>query len=230
MQNGLYKIEIASAHGSGRGVMVVRDGQLFGGNAAFALAGSCHESGSDLAIEITTVQRNDNLGFKRVPDIDTIALRGRREGDRYRFEGNSVLLAGVPFTAVVTAISEEAAPPAGSNAADGICSGLYSLQIRMLDGIDSGNTGLMVLHDGTIRGGDAHFDYVGAYSSAQGRWKGELINHTHTPTLGQRPLFGDREVGIGFSGSYDEQGAEGEATALAGKRSIRFKAVLRKLT
>jgi hypothetical protein len=47
--------------------------------------------------------------------------------------------------------------------------------------------------------------------------------------MGQRPLFGDREVGIGFSGSYDEQGAEGEATALAGKRSIRFKAVLRKL-
>jgi hypothetical protein len=230
MQNGLYKIEIDSAHGSGRGVMVVRDGHLFGGNAAFALAGRYRESGSDLAIEITTVQRNDGSGFKPAPDSDNIALRGRREGEGYRFEGNSVLLAGVPFTAVVTAISEDAAPPPGANAAGGIRSGLYSLQIRMLDGIDSGNTGLMVLHDGTIRGGDAHFDYVGAYSSAQRRWKGELINHTHTPTMGQRPLFGDREVGIGFSGSYDEHGAEGEATALAGKRSIRFKAVLRKLT
>jgi hypothetical protein len=57
-----------------------------------------------------------------------------------------------------------------------------------------------------------------------------LINRTHTPTMGLRPLFGDREVGIGFSGTYDGQGAEGEATALAGKRSIRFKAVLRRLT
>ena len=47
--------------------------------------------------------------------------------------------------------------------------------------------------------------------------------------MGQRPLFGGREVGIGFSGTYDEHGAEGEATALAGKRSIRFKAVLRRL-
>ena len=229
MLNGLYKIEIDSAHGSGRGVLVVRDGHLFGGNAAFALAGRYHESGSDIAIEITTVQRNDNSGFKPAPCVDNIVLRGRRAGDRYLFEAGSVLSADAPFAAVMTALSEEAAPPAGANGADGIRSGLYSLHIRMLDGIDSGNTGLMVLHDGTIRGGDAHFDYVGAYSSAQGRWKGELINRTHTPTMGQRPLFGDREVGIGFSGSYDEQGAEGEATALAGKRSIRFKAVLRRL-
>ena len=229
MQDGLYKIEIAGAHDAGRGVLVVRDGHLFGGNAAFAVAGRYRDSGSEIVVEITTLQRNDNLGFRPVPDIDTVALHGRREGDHYLFDGNSVLLAGAPFTARVTAISEETAPPAGANAADGIRSGLYSLRIRMLDGIDSGNTGLMVLHDGTIRGGDAHFDYVGAYSSAQGRWKGELINHTHTPTMGQRPLFGDREVGIGFSGSYDEHGAEGEATALAGKRSIRFKAVLRRL-
>ena len=48
--------------------------------------------------------------------------------------------------------------------------------------------------------GDAFFDYVGAYSSSNGRWKGELINHEHTPTRGERPLLGGRdEVGIGFS-------------------------------
>ena len=230
MQNGLYKVEIDSAHGFGRGVMVARDGYLFGGNAALALAGRYLETGQDIAVEIASVQRNDNSGFKPVAGIDKVVLRGRREGgNRYLFEDGSALLSGAPFTAVMTAISEEAAPPPGVNGANGIRSGLYSLHIRMLDGIDSGNTGLMVLHDGTIRGGDAHFDYVGAYSSARGRWKGELINRTHTPTLGQRPLFGDREVGIGFSGSYDEHGAEGEATALAGKRSIRFKAVLRRL-
>jgi hypothetical protein len=230
MLKGLYKVEIHTAHGgSGRGVMVARDGRLFGGNAAFAFAGRYLESGSDIAIEITTRQRNDKLGFKPISAAANVTLRGRRAGERYHFEGGTELLAGAPFTADITAISEEAAPPAGANAPDGIRNGLYSLNIRMLDGIDSGNTGLMVLHDGTIRGGDAHFDYVGAYSSAQGRWKGELINHTHTPTMGQRPLFGDREVGIGFSGTYDEDGAEGEATALAGKRSIRFKAMLRRL-
>ena len=99
----------------------------------------------------------------------------------------------------------------------------------MLDGIDAGNTGVMMLHDGHIRGGDAFFDYIGAYTAANGKWKGELINREHTPSRSERPLFGGHEVGIGFSGTYDGEGAEGEATALAGKRSIRFKAVLRKL-
>jgi hypothetical protein len=229
MLNGLYKVEIESAHGSGCGVMVVRDGYLFGGNAVFAFAGRCLESGQELLVDIMNVLRNDSHGFKPAPGVDNITLRGKREGDRYMFGSAGALLAGAPFTALMTGISEEAAPSAGTNAADGIRNGLYSLHIRMLDGIDSGNTGLMVLHDGTIRGGDAHFDYVGAYSSAKGQWRGELINRTHTPTMGQRPLFGEREVGIGFSGTYDEQGAEGEATALAGKRSIRFKAVLRRL-
>jgi hypothetical protein len=42
-------------------------------------------------------------------------------------------------------------------------------------------------------------------------------------------VFGGHEVGIGFSGTYTDRGAEAEATALAGKRSIRFKAVLKKL-
>lgn len=99
----------------------------------------------------------------------------------------------------------------------------------MLDGINAGNTGLMLLHDGSIRGGDAFFAYLGAYQSAGGRWKGELINHEHTPSQGERPVFGGKEVGIGFSGTYDADGAVGEATALAGKRSIRFGAVLKKL-
>ena len=56
-----------------------------------------------------------------------------------------------------------------------------------------------------------------------------VINREDTPSHGERPVFGGRGVGIGFSGTYDGEGAECDATALAGKRSIRFRAVLRKL-
>ncbi|MBN9004140.1 MAG: hypothetical protein J0H40_01885 [Rhizobiales bacterium] len=107
--------------------------------------------------------------------------------------------------------------------------GLYALRIEMLDGIRGENTGVMVLRDGTIRGGDAFFYYVGSYTAADGRWKGELTNQEHTPTYGARPMFGGKDVGIGFSGTYTDDSAEGEATALAGKRSIRFRATLRLL-
>src|SRR3954462_5880534 len=136
MRNGLYKVEIDNAHGSGRGVLVVREGHLFGGNAVFALAGRYLESGQDIQVEITTAQRNDNSGFRPVPGIEKFTLRGKREGNRYRFDGGA-LLGGAPFPATMTETTEEAAPPAGNNAADGIRSGLYSLHIRMLDGIDS---------------------------------------------------------------------------------------------
>src|SRR4051812_49398332 len=224
MREGLYKVEVQTAHGQGRGVAVVREGKIFGGNAAFAAVGEYRPAGADITLDISTLLRNRDLNFTPVAEFARVTLQGRRNGEPYLFENSTAAI-----NAVMTEISEEAAPPAGTNSADGVRNGLYSLNIRMLDGIDSGNTGLMVLHDGTIRGGDAFFDYVGAYSSANGRWKGELINHTHTPTRGARPLFGGREVGIGFSGTYNDQGAEGEATALAGKRSIRFKAVLRKL-
>ena len=174
------------------------------------------------------LRHNDDATFRRLFGADefSLPLKGRRQGEHFVLEGDG----GIAFNAVMTGISEAPSPPAGVNGAEGIRNGLYSLNIRMLDGINSSNTGIMVLHDGSIRGGDAFFDYVGAYSSANGRWKGELINHEHTPTRGERPLLGGRdEVGIGFSGTYNQDGAEGEATALAGKRSIRFRTVLRKL-
>jgi T3SS negative regulator,GrlR len=107
--------------------------------------------------------------------------------------------------------------------------GLYSLRIEMLDGIKGQNTGVMVLRDGIIRGGDTFFYYVGSYAAANGRWKGELTNHEHTPTYGERPVFGRKDVSIGFTGSYRDDSAEADATALAGKQSVRFKAELRLL-
>ena len=40
-------------------------------------------------------------------------------------------------------------------------------------------------------------------------------------------MFGGYEIGIGFSGTCDAEGAELEATALAGKRSLRLQASLK---
>src|SRR5258708_24756462 len=99
--------------------MVVRDGHLFGGNAAFALAGCYLESRQGIAVEITTVQRNDNSGFKPVPGMDKVTLRGRREvSNRYSFEDGSALLAAARVIAFPAPLSGGAAPPAGPNGAD----------------------------------------------------------------------------------------------------------------
>ena len=231
MLQGLYKVEMKTVHGSRRGVLYCFDGKMLGGNSAFAFVGTYQESGGEVTVEISAMRHYDDPNFQPLFKTDTItlALKGRQQGERYLFEGGAAQLPGVAFNSVMTPISEAAAPPAGATGADGIANGLYSIHIRMLDGVDGGNTGVMVLLDGRIRGGDAFFDYIGSYSSANGRWKGELINHEHTPSQGERPVFGGYEVGIGFSGTYTADGAVGEATALAGKRSIRFSAVLKKM-
>jgi hypothetical protein len=232
MLRGLYKIEMHTVHGSRRGVLYVYDGKMMGGNSAFAFIGSYRDSGNgDVLADISTLRHNDDPNFQPLFKTDKISLtlKGRQQGEQYHFEGGTTQMPRIAVNSVMTPISEEAAPPVLSAGTGGIKNGLYSIHIRMLDGIDGGNTGVMVLHDGAIRGGDGFFDYMGSYTSANGRWKGEIVNHEHTPSQGERPVFGGYEVGIGFSGTYTDEGAVAEATALAGKRSIRFSAVLKRL-
>ncbi|WP_375413888.1 GrlR family regulatory protein [uncultured Bradyrhizobium sp.] len=231
MLQGLYKVEFNTVHGSRCGVIYAYDGKMLGGNSAFAFIGRYDESGEEIRAEVSTVRHHEDPNYQPLFKTDkiTLKLRGWREDDHFYFEGGSTQMPGIPFKSLMTPISDEAAPPVTPTQARGIGNGLYSIHIQMLDGVDGGNTGVMVLRDGLIRGGDGFFDYIGSYTCANGKWKGEIVNHEHTPSKGERPVFGGHEVGIGFSGTYSSSGAEAEATALAGKRSIRFKAVLKKL-
>jgi hypothetical protein len=231
MLKGLYKVEMNTMHGSRRGVLYFYDGKMMGGSSAFAFIGTFKETaGGEVLADMLTLRHNEDRNFQPLlkTDIVTLTLKGRQQGEQYYFEGGAPQLPGVAFYAVMTPISEVAAPSIPPVGQGGISNGLYSIHIRMLDGIDGGNTGVMMLHDGRIHGGDASFDYIGSYTSVNGRWKGELINHEHTQSIGERPVFGGHEVGIGFSGTYTDEGAVAEATALVGKRSIRFAAVLKK--
>ena len=110
-----------------------------------------------------------------------------------------------------------------------IRNGLYHITIEMLDGVTGGNQGVMVLRDGTMRGGDSFFYAFGTYTSADGKWRGEVTNQEHSPTFGERPIWERKVVTIGFSGTYTDVSADGEGIALAGKQSIRFKSKLRLL-
>jgi len=229
---GLYKFRFTTERGTGCGVMFATSGgRLYGGDSGSSFVGSFTEADGVVSCEVTMSRHYHDAKYVPMFEVENAVMNftGAPRGEEIHFEGGSVALPGVHFTTILSPIDDADAPPPGTVDPDGIGNGLYSIHIRMLDGIDAGNSGVMMLRDGLIRGGDAFFDYVGAYSASNGRWKGEIVNREHTPSRGERPVFGGHEVGIGFSGTYDDEGAEGEATALAGKRSIRFKAVLRKL-
>ncbi|KRR20127.1 GrlR family regulatory protein [Bradyrhizobium retamae] len=229
MFEGFYKVRFQLGAAVGRSVMYARGGKMLGGNSAFAHIGSYETRDDGVDIVIQTVRHNPDPNYRAMAGTDdaTLLAKGRADGNLYRFEGGLKELPGVAFRSVMTPIEQEAIPIAGSVGKGGIVNGLYSIHVRLLDGVEGGLTGVMLLNDGRILGGDASFYYLGTYTSENGRWKGQILNQEHTPAMGENPIFGGHEVGIGFSGSYDEQGALLEATALAGKRSLRMTAVLK---
>jgi hypothetical protein len=226
---GLYKVEYDINDGSGRSVLYARGGKMLGGNTAFAHFGTYETVDDEIVARLRTKRHSPSPRPRSLVSSDsvTLSIRGRPEGQVYRFAGEVMEDAGSVFRAVMTPLGNEDIPPSGAVGDGGIVSGLYSINIRMLDGLSGGHTGVMLLKDGRILGGDAFFYYLGAYSSSNGRWKGGFVNQEHTPAKDEHPLFGGHEVGIGFSGRCDAAGAEIEATALVGKRSIRFAATLK---
>jgi hypothetical protein len=227
--DGLYKVEYGINDAFGRSVMCMHDGKLLGGNSAFAHIGTYRENNGEIVAEVITERHNDDPDYKPLmgADVAAIDLRGRAVGNTIRFEGSAAPVPGGLFWADLTRLDDEGLPPVGAVGQGGIVNGLYSIHIRALDGLDAALSGVMLLMDGRILGGDAFFYYLGSYTSANGRWKGEIVHQEHTPAKGENPLFGGYAVGIGFSGTCNEQGAQLEAIALAGKRSIRLAAVLK---
>ena len=226
---GFYTVRFQIDDAVGRSVMYARDGKMLGGNSAFAHIGTYEEVGEEIVTEIKTIRHNPDLTQRPMAGEDdaTLNARGSADGKLYRFEGSLSTMPGALFKSVMTPVEEQPLPIAGGVGEGGAVNGLYSIQLRMLDGIDGGLNGVMLLNDGRILGGDACFYYLGTYTSANGRWKGQILNQEHTPAKGENPVFGGHEVGIGFSGTCDEEGAQLEATALAGKRSLRLNAVLK---
>jgi hypothetical protein len=106
--------------------------------------------------------------------------------------------------------------------------GLYLAETTFLDGVAAYNRHIMVLRDGTMRGGGRYYYTVGSYTCSGGKWKGEMTSREHSPISIKYPWAG-KPLSIGFSGTYSDDGAEFEATALAGKQSFRFKSVYRLL-
>jgi hypothetical protein len=78
------------------------------------------------------------------------------------------------------------------------------------------------------QGGSSFFYFVGTYRCSGGKWKGELTQGEHTPAPYSFATAG-KIVTAGFTGTYTDEVAEFEATALVGKRSLRYHANMRLL-
>jgi hypothetical protein len=113
---------------------------------------------------------------------------------------------------------------------DAMKNGLYSIHVKMLDGHPDRGAGVLVLRDGDMIGGNGSLYYTGSYTCDGQKWKGELVTSPYTRNPGRTTVFEDRDSSIGFSGTFDGDGAEARGTALLGKVSLTFRVTLRRLT
>ena len=107
--------------------------------------------------------------------------------------------------------------------------GLYSIHVKMLDGHPDRGAGVLVLRDGDMMGGNGSLYYTGSYTFDGGKWKGELVTSPYIRNPARTTVFEEKDSSIGFSGTFDDGGAEARGTALLGKVSLTFRVSLRLL-
>jgi hypothetical protein len=108
LQDGLYKVEFHTVHGTGNGVIYATSGKLRGGNSGFAFIGNYSRKGDDIHVKVSTERHNADPGFKPLFGTDriTLTLRGTENGNMVDFEGTALQLPGITFKAVLTRISD----------------------------------------------------------------------------------------------------------------------------
>ena len=108
LQEGLYKVEFYTVHGTGTGVIYAVGGKLRGGNSAFAFIGNYTDKGGGILVRVTTQRHNPDPAFQPLFGIDmiTLTLKGADDGSMVDFEGTALQLPGVTFKATLTRIAD----------------------------------------------------------------------------------------------------------------------------
>jgi T3SS negative regulator,GrlR len=108
LQEGLYKLEFHTVHGTGTGVLYAINGKIRGGNSAFAFVGNYSDRSDGIHAKVSTQRHNPDPAFRSLFGIDmiTLTLKGIRNGDMVDFEGEALQMPGVNFKAVLTWIAD----------------------------------------------------------------------------------------------------------------------------
>src|ERR1700754_732776 len=121
---GLYKVEYDIANGSGRSVLYAHAGKMLGGNTAFAHFGSYQDIDGEIIARLRTRRHSKSPQRRSLTSSDevTLSIRGRPQGNLWRFEGDVVEDASL-FRALMTPLGDDDIPPPGIVGEGGIVSG-----------------------------------------------------------------------------------------------------------
>lgn len=108
MRNGLYKVMFQTPLGQGAGVVILRDGELRGGDSLMYYTGTYDETGNQFTATVKTDQHSSVPGMAPVfgkPRV-TINITGQSQGDTLNATGRSPNAPGVGFQATLSRLCD----------------------------------------------------------------------------------------------------------------------------
>jgi hypothetical protein len=108
LQEGLYKVEFHTVHGTGNGILYATSGKIRGGNSGFAFIGNYIRKGDEIHVKVSTLRHNPDPAFKPLfgTDMITLTLKGTEDGEMVALEGTALQLPGVTFRTTLTRIGD----------------------------------------------------------------------------------------------------------------------------
>ena len=89
MRNGLYKVHFITQLGSGAGVVVLRDGRLYGGDSGMYYVGDYTLNGDHFTADVRTDRHTSNLSPVLGVDRAHITLTGIYSNESVEAEGSA---------------------------------------------------------------------------------------------------------------------------------------------
>ncbi len=89
-------------------MVYIINGQVGGGNSAFAFIGSYSGPHDDIVVKVSTQRHNQDPSFKPLFGVDrvTLTLKGTMTGDIVELQGDAMQLPGVNFRAMLTRLCD----------------------------------------------------------------------------------------------------------------------------
>ena len=89
MKNGLYKVHFTTQMGSGAGVVVLRDGRLYGGDSSMYYVGDYTLNENRFTADVRTDRHTSNLSSVLGVDRAHITLTGTYSNESVEAEGSA---------------------------------------------------------------------------------------------------------------------------------------------
>lgn len=108
MRDGLYKVVFQTPLGAGAGVLLLKDGRLWGGDSGMYYVGNYKHEGQKFTGKITVNRHTREAGYPSVFGIDkvTVTLTGTGSDDSGSVEGTAAEVPGIQFQALFSRISD----------------------------------------------------------------------------------------------------------------------------